>query len=79
MYRLSQKKVYAFGGYGRRIMWSIFKIRMLIFQSMAKLVKKILFGKITHHLDPEIREMMERGMFGSGNSTFQFGSLFTYY
>ena len=30
----------------------IFKTEVLIYQSKAKLDEKVLFGKITHHLDP---------------------------
>ena len=39
----------------------IFKTEMLIYQSKANLDQKILFGKINHHLDPEIWEVSERG------------------
>ena len=46
---------------------------MLIYQSKANLDEKILFGKITRHLDPEIRKMLVRGMFGNENSTFHPG------
>ena len=48
----------------------IFKTEMLIYQSQANLDEKIVFGKITRYLDPEIGKMLERGMFGNGNSTF---------
>ena len=34
----------------------IFKTEILIYQSKANLDGKILFGKITRHLDPEIRK-----------------------
>ena len=43
---------------------------MSFFQSKANLDRKILFGKIIHHLDPEIRKMLERGMFGSKDYLF---------
>ena len=33
---------------------SIFKTRMLTYQSKANFKEKILFGRITHLLDPEI-------------------------
>ena len=36
----------------------IFKTEMLIYQSKANLDKKSLCGKITYHLDPEIRTML---------------------
>ena len=51
----------------------IFKTEMLIYQSKANLDEKILFGKITHHLDPEIRKMLVNGKFGNEDSTFQSG------
>ena len=43
----------------------IFKTEMLIYQSKANLDEKILFSKITHHSDPEIRKMLVNGMFGN--------------
>ena len=45
--------------------WPIFKTEMLIYQSKANLDEKILFGKITHHLDPEIRTMSVRSLYGN--------------
>ena len=42
-------------------MKSIFKTNVSINQSKANLNVKILFGKITHLIDPEIRKMMKRG------------------
>ena len=41
--------------------WQTFKIKMLIYPSKANLHVKILLGRITHHLDPEIREMSLKG------------------
>ena len=49
IYRVNQKKVQAFGGYGMKSMRAIFKTNMLTYQSKANLDEKILFGKITHH------------------------------
>ena len=43
---------------------------MLIFQLKANFDKKILFGKISHHLDTEIGKMLVNGMFGNENSIF---------
>ena len=44
---------------------------MLIYQSKkANLDMKILFDNITHLIDPEIRKMLERGLFGNQDSTF---------
>ena len=54
-------------------MRQIFKTEILIYQSKANLDKKIFFGKVTHHLDPEIRNMLVRGMFGNRNSLFHSG------
>ena len=54
--------------------WLIFKTKLLIFQSKANLDENILFGKITHHLVPEVRKMLVRGMFWKHNSTFHSGS-----
>ena len=34
--------------------------------SKANLNEKILFRKISHHLDPEIRTMLVSGMMGNG-------------
>ena len=42
-------------GRGKKTMRPIFKTEMLIFQLKANLAEKILLGKITPHLDPEIR------------------------
>ena len=53
--------------------WAIFKTNMLTYQSKANLDEKILLCKITHHLDPEIRKMLEGACFGIKNSTFHSG------
>ena len=54
-------------------MWVIFKANMLTYQSKPNSDEKILFGKITHHLEPEISKMLVRGMFGNKNSTSHSG------
>ena len=54
-------------------MRSIFKNYMFIFHSKANLDEKTLFGKITHHLDPEIKKMQVRGKFGNTDTTFNSG------
>ena len=41
------------------------EFKMLIFQSKANLDEKILFGKITHHLDPEILKSWYEACFGT--------------
>ena len=46
-------------------MGPIFKTEFLIYQSKANLDEKILFDKITHHLDVEIRKMPARGLYGN--------------
>ena len=57
----------------------IFKIEILIYQSKGNINKKILFGKITHHLGAEIRKMLVQGMFENEDSTSHLGPLFTCY
>ena len=47
----------------------IFKNEMLIYQSKANLDDKILFGKITHHLEPEIWKILVKGMLRNEDST----------
>ena len=42
-------------------------------------MQKYIFGKIANHLDPEIREMLVRGLYGNKNSTFHSGLQFTFY
>ena len=44
-------------------MWPIFAAKMLIYQSKANLDGKFLFREIAHHLDPEIRKMLESGLY----------------
>ena len=39
----------------------------------TNLDEKILFAKITHQLDPVIRKMLVRDMFGNDNSSFHSG------
>ena len=54
-------------------LWATFKTNMLTYQSKANLDEKILFGKITNHLYPEIRKMLEGACFRIKNSTFHSG------
>ena len=42
----------------------IFKTENVNYQSKANLDGKIMFGKMTHKLDSEIRKMLVRSMFG---------------
>ena len=48
----------------------VFKTEMFTDRSNVVLDRKILFGKITHHLDPEISKMLVKGKFGNEDSTF---------
>ena len=56
-YRMSQKMFTRLEGYGIKNMWPIFENKISIFQSKANLDEKMLLGKITHHLDLEIRKI----------------------
>ena len=49
--------------------WLTFKTKMLTFHPKANLDLKILFGKITHPLRPEIWKMPKRG---TGKPVFSF-------
>ena len=51
----------------------IFKTKLLIYQSKVNIYEEILFGKITHHLDSEIRKMLVKGAFRNEDSTFNSG------
>ena len=46
-------------------MGPICKTELLIYRSKANLGEKILFDKITHHLDLEIIEMPVRALYGN--------------
>ena len=56
----------------------IFRTKTLIYQRQAYLDVNILFGNTIHLVDPEIRKMLKKGMFGNQDSTFQSGPSFTY-
>ena len=60
---------------GIKSMQPIFETKMLIHQSnlKASLDEKILCGKISHQLDPEVRKMLVNGKFGNEDSTFHSG------
>ena len=60
-------------GYEIKNMRLIIKTYMLFYQSKANLDVKILFGKISHLLDPEIRTMLVRVLYENENSTCSFG------
>ena len=61
--RLSQEKFKRLPGCYVKSMGPIFKTELLIYQSKANLDEKILFEKITHHLDLEIRKIPVRGLY----------------
>ena len=42
---------------------------MFIYQSKVNLDEKILFGNFPRLIDPEIRQMLEKGLFGDQDST----------
>ena len=57
-------------------MWLIFRIKLLIYPSKGDLDEKILFGKISYHLGPEIRKLLRfRGFYGKEDSIFSFWSV----
>ena len=60
-YWVSKKKFTHLACYGIKSIWLTFKTKMLTFQSKTNFDESILFGKITRHLDPEIRKMLEQG------------------
>ena len=51
-------------------MGPIFKAEILIYQSKVNLDEKLLVGKMPHLIDPEVRKMLGRVIFGSKNTTF---------
>ena len=53
----------------------IFKTKMLIYHSKANLDEIILFGNITHHIDPKIRKMPVRGLYGNRKFHIPFWSM----
>ena len=67
-----KRKFVRLAGCEIKSMRPIFKTDLLFYRSKANLDEKILFGKIPHYLDPEIRKMQVRGMFGNKDSTFHY-------
>ena len=57
-YQVSQKKFKRLAGCYIKSMGPIFKTGLLIYQSKANLDDKILFDKITHHLDLELEKCL---------------------
>ena len=55
-------------------MWPIFETKMSIDQSKAILEEIILVCNIAHRINPEIKKMLETGLFGDQDSTFYSGS-----
>ena len=64
------KKLTRLEGYGIRACGQYSRKKMFIYQSKANLDVESLFGNITHLVDPEVRKMLERGLFGNQDSTF---------
>ena len=54
-------------------MQPIFKTEMSVYQSKDNLDVKVLFGRIAHHLDPEIRKMFAKDSYSNENSIFHSG------
>ena len=67
---MSRKELTCLVGCEITNMRQIFKAEVFIYQSKANLDEKILFGKIAHHLGPEIRKMQVNSRFGNQDSTF---------
>ena len=54
-------------------MQPIFETKMLLYQSKANLDVKISCSNITHLINLEIRKMLDKGLSGNQDSTFQSG------
>ena len=67
------KIVYAFGGLWHKKCLTDIKMKMLL--SVKAYHEEILFGKITHHLDPKIWKMLTRSMFWEQGFLIQFCSV----
>ena len=65
MYQVSQKEFTRLESCGIKFSWLILKNKQLTYQSKANLNMKILLGDITHLIDPEIRKMLQRGLYGN--------------
>ena len=72
-YQVSRKRFTHLAGCEIKCMRQIYKTEMLSCQSKASLDGKSLFGRIIHHLDTQIRKMLERSMFGNKDSTLHSG------
>ena len=72
-----KKRLACLTGCGMKSTQPIFKTEILIWQSNANLHVKILFGKITHLLDPVIRKMLIRCLHGPQHSMFDSNAWFT--
>ena len=68
VFKLFRHRVNASSNFATGTFFIVFK--MCRHRVNAVLVEKILYGKITHHLGPEIRKKLVRGMFGNKNSGF---------
>ena len=70
IYLVSKKKIMHLAGCEIKSTRPMFKTEMFINQSKANLDEKVLFGKITNHLDPEIRKMLRRSMLDKVKNPF---------
>ena len=71
---LNLKKIRSLAGRGIKIIRSILKTKILIYQSKANLDAEILFGSITHLQDSQIRKMSARNKCGNENCTLHYGA-----
>ena len=60
-------------------MGPIFKTELVIYQSKDDLDEKILFDKITDHLDLEIRKIPVRGLYGNRIFHVPFWSMISHF
>ena len=74
---VEKKRCTRLPGCGISSMLPNFKIELLIYQTKVKVDGKFFFGKIT--LDPKIKKMLVRGMFGNNDSLLHSGPEFTCY
>ena len=73
IFQSSQEKFTGLAGCGILTMRLMFETQTLICQSKANLDVKILFGNITHLINPEIRKLLKRYLYGNQDSTLHSG------
>ena len=77
--QVNHKKLTTLASFEIASMQPIFKIKMLFYQSKANLDEKILFGKVTHYLNSEIKKKLVRVLYRNEHSTLHSGPCFTCY